>query len=70
MEGSLINRIRWVALGIVLILILILIFQNTEGVTLRFFLWDIAMPKLVLMALCLLAGLGAGFGLAKLPRDR
>ncbi len=70
MAGNLVKRIKWVVLGILLVLVLMLISQNTESVALRFFFWDFEMPKLVLAVLCLLAGMAAGFVLAKQPWDR
>ncbi len=70
MAGKLQSRIKWISLGIFLVLLLVLFFQNTESVSLRFFLWNLEMPKLVLGALCLLVGLAAGFGFAKWPWKR
>ena len=70
MAGNLVKRIKWIVLGIVLVLVLILIFQNTESVALQFFLWNLEMPKLALVVLCLLAGMAAGFILAKQPWGR
>ena len=70
MDGRLVNRIKMIGAGIALVFVVVLFFQNTENVQLRFFLWNLEMPKLALAALCLLLGFAAGFALAKRPWSR
>ncbi len=70
MERNLVSRIKLIAGGIALVLIIVLFFQNTGSVQLRFFLWNLEIPMLALAVLCLLLGMAAGFALAKRPWRR
>ena len=52
--------------GVLIILFLIVLGQNTEVVTLRFLVWKISMSRIVLMLLSMLAGVVIGFIVARL----
>lgn len=57
--------------GLVLLLLLlvtILVVQNTEVVTLRFLFWEVALSRVLLLLLTFLAGGVLGYVLAKLRR--
>jgi uncharacterized integral membrane protein len=45
--------------------LIILLWQNREFVVLRLFFWDLAVPKLLLMVIGLLAGVVVGLLIAK-----
>jgi len=51
--------------GVLLVLFLIVLGQNTEVVTIRFLVWKISMSRIVLMILSMLAGVVVGFILAR-----
>lgn len=53
-------------------LLLIILFQNTQVVTLRLLFWKISMSQILWTSLTLLVGFAAGFLVAKLagPRRR
>jgi uncharacterized integral membrane protein len=52
--------------GLVLgVLILIILFQNTQATVLRFYFWNISMPQIILILLVLVIGLVCGFIAAK-----
>jgi uncharacterized integral membrane protein len=46
-------------------LVAILLFQNTEVVTLKIYFWEISMSQIILIPLVLLIGFLAGYGVAK-----
>jgi uncharacterized integral membrane protein len=52
--------------GILLVLVLIVLGQNTEVVTIRLLVWKISMSRIVLMLLSMLAGVVIGFVVARL----
>ena len=51
--------------GILLVLVLIVLGQNTEVVTIRLLVWKISMSRIVLMLLSMLAGVVIGFVVAR-----
>jgi uncharacterized integral membrane protein len=55
----------WVP-AIVVLLFLIVLFQNTDVVTLRVLFWDVSMSQVILIPLVLVIGFAAGFVVAKL----
>ena len=55
------------ALGI---LVLIVLLQNTQVVTLRFLFWQVSMSRIILLPLILLAGFAAGFFVGKSAWER
>jgi uncharacterized integral membrane protein len=52
--------------GLLLVLFLVVLGQNTEVVTLRFLIWKISMSRIVLMLLSMLIGVVMGFVVARL----
>ncbi len=54
------------------ILVLVLVLQNTEVVSVRFFLWDFSMSRVVLVLLTTLIGFVCGYLVARVlaARDR
>lgn len=62
---------KLVAIGVVALLILIFILQNTESVQLTFLFWDFGFPLWLLFVLTLVGGVLAGMAvLAVLQRRR
>ena len=57
MHGRLAKRIKWIGAGIALVFVVALFFQNAGNVQLRFFLWNLEMPKLAFAGLCFLLGI-------------
>jgi len=53
--------------GIILgVLIIIILFQNTQATVLRFYFWNISLPQIVLILIVLIVGFLVGFVTAKL----
>ena len=50
------------------VLIVIVIFQNTETVTLRFLFWRLSMSQILLLTFTVLSGFVLGVLVAKLPK--
>jgi uncharacterized integral membrane protein len=59
----------WV-LVVLLLLIAILVAQNTDVVAIRFLMWEGYLSRVVLILLSLVVGIIVGFVGAKLPRGR
>ena len=64
------TRLKLGLLGTGGVLLLILLFQNTETVNLNILFWEIPIPKILLMAICVLIGLLAGWTIFKPPWKR
>lgn len=60
--------IRTVILVVVLILFVVILFQNTANVTLRLLFWSVQAPQIILIPVILLIGFFMGFVVAKLIR--
>ena len=58
-------RLRTVAILALLVLFLIVIVQNTEVVSVRLLFWDLAMSRIILLALSLAVGVIVGFLLGR-----
>lgn len=59
------------AVALILIgLVLVVLFQNAQVVTVRFLFWKIAMSRIILLLLTLIAGFVSGFVAAKLTGRR
>ncbi len=58
---------KMILLLVVLVLVGILIVQNTEVVTLHFLAWEAQMSQIILLLLVLFAGFVIGFLTAKWP---
>jgi uncharacterized integral membrane protein len=59
-----------VALAVLIGLLLILIFQNTQEVIFRIFFWRIAMSQIILVPLAVLVGFFLGYALGRTDRKR
>ena len=59
------KRILWACGVSGAVILIILLWQNRESVLLRLFFWDLAVPKLLLMVISLLAGVVVGLLIAK-----
>ncbi len=66
MKTELWKRPKVIAYSLVVLLLLIVIFQNTGVVTLRLLFWRISMSLALVLPLILLTGFGMGFVAAKL----
>ena len=61
---------KLVAVGVILLLILIFVLQNTESVQLTFLFWDFGFPLWLLFVLALAGGLLVGMGLLAVLQRR
>jgi len=61
---------KMIIAAVAVILFLIILIQNTQVVIVKLLFWEIIMSQIILIALTLLAGIGIGFTLAKLPGYR
>lgn len=58
-------RPKLIAILVPIVLFLIILFQNTEVVTLKVLFWDISMSRILFIPLVALVGFGLGFLTAK-----
>ena len=58
------------AVGTLALLILILILQNTEVVSVRFFFWEFPMSRVILILLSTLAGFASGYLVARIRHHK
>lgn len=64
-------RPKVIVASVIIALLLIILLQNTQVVTLRLLFWKISMSQILWTSLTLLVGFVAGFVVAKLgPRRR
>ncbi|MFO7459885.1 MAG: lipopolysaccharide assembly protein LapA domain-containing protein [Desulfatiglandales bacterium] len=56
---------RFIIALILVILVGILLLQNTQVVTLKIYFWEISMSQIILLPLVLLLGLLVGYGIAR-----
>jgi uncharacterized integral membrane protein len=65
-------KLKVIVVLVILALLLIILFQNTQVVTLRLLFWKISMSQILWTSTVLLIGFACGFGVAKLsgPRRR
>ena len=59
---------KTVIIWIVIILILIVLFQNTQAVTLRLLFWELSISQIFLIPLTLLIGFGFGYLVGRIRR--
>ncbi len=57
---------KWIIALVVLVLLLIFLFQNTQVVTLKLFFWSISMSRIILISIFLIVGFAAGYAAAKI----
>jgi len=63
-------RVRSVVILVLLLLFLVVVVQNTEVVSVRLLFWDLAMSRIILLALSLAVGTIVGFLLGRPWRRR
>ncbi len=63
-------RVRSVVILVLLVLFLVVVAQNTEVVSVRLLFWDLAMSRIILLALSLAVGVIVGFLLGRPWRKR
>lgn len=61
---------KWIVILVLIGLALILIFQNTQSVSLKFFFWSLVMPQVILVVTLLALGFVIGFLVAKMKGPR
>ena len=64
------SSLRLGLVSVATLVVLVVILQNTEVVTVRFLLWDFRMSRVVLMVLTGAVGFLAGFVVAKFTGSR
>jgi uncharacterized integral membrane protein len=57
-------KTKTIIIAIVAVLLLIIILQNTQVVSLRLFFWTISMSRIILLALTLIVGFALGYAAA------
>ena len=62
-------KIKTVVLMSIVVLCLIVLFQNTEMVTLRFLFWDFSLPQIFLIPIVLVIGFPLGYLVFRLQVD-
>ena len=55
---------------VIVVLILVIFFQNTQVVSLRIFFWKISMSQIILIPLAMIIGLVLGYVIGKLTGNR
>ena len=58
-------RLRWIAGVSGAVVLIILLWQNREAVSVTLFFWDLVVPKLLLLLVSLLVGVLLGFLIAQ-----
>lgn len=61
---------KWIVLGVVAVLVVILVFQNMQGVPLRFFFWEFTAPTFLILLIALALGFLVGLVVSALFRRR
>jgi len=55
---------------VIVVLILVIFFQNTQVVSFRIFFWKISMSQIILIPLTMIIGLALGYVIGKLTGNR
>ena len=63
-------KTKLLIVAVLLVLLAILLIQNTQEVTFRMFFWKISMSQMVLVPLAVLVGFLFGYFLAKLGKEK
>lgn len=63
-------KVQTLTIAIITVLVVILIFQNTEPVTTKLLFISIELPRIVLLVVTLLVGFAAGFTTRGYTRNR
>lgn len=56
---------KFIIAMVLVVLVVILLFQNTQVVTLKLYFWEISMSQIILIPLVLFIGFLAGYGIAR-----
>ena len=60
------RQLRLLVAGFLSLLVLIIVVQNTDVVTVNFLLWEFSMSRVILILLCTGAGFGVGYVVARI----
>jgi uncharacterized integral membrane protein len=63
-------KAKTIVILIIAVLFLIILLQNTQVMTLRFYFWQLTMSRIVLLVVTLLVGFVVGFIVAKVTGGR
>lgn len=63
-------KAKTIIILILIALFVIVLIQNTQVITLQFFLWKISMSRIILISLLMVVGFIIGFLVAKVGRRR
>ncbi|MFH1862519.1 MAG: LapA family protein [bacterium] len=61
---------KLIALAVLVVLMVILIIQNSQVISIRLFFWKISMSQIILLLLTAVAGFGGGFITAKITEEK
>jgi uncharacterized integral membrane protein len=63
-------RPKFIVVLVLIALLLIILIQNTQVVTLRLFFWKVGMSQIILIPLTMVIGFVVGFIVSKVTRNR
>ncbi len=61
-------KLKLILFGVLALVTVIVIFQNTDRVTMRFLFWQWGMSRILLLTFVFLSGFALGAVVAKLPK--
>jgi uncharacterized integral membrane protein len=64
------SSVRWGLLALAVVVVLVLIFQNTEIVTVKVLFWEFAMSRMILILLAVACGFVGGWVVARVSARR
>jgi len=64
------SRVKLVVAGVLALLVLVFVGQNTDVVSIRFIVWEFAMSRVLLILLTLIVGVIIGFIAARVPAGK
>lgn len=62
-------KLKTITISILVTLFLIIVFQNTQVVSLRFLFWQISMSRVILMPIIMFIGFIVGFVIGRTSRE-
>ena len=63
-------KTKIIIVAVLLVLLAILLIQNTQEVIFRMFFWKISMSQMILVPLAVLVGFAFGYFVAKMGREK
>ena len=63
-------KVKWIIIGILAILFIIIIIQNSGSVEYKIFLWEISISRIILIPIFLIIGFLIGFFIPKGKKKR